>query len=283
MPYPVALAPGHVAVITGAASGIGLAVAERLAALGMKLALVDTDADGLGRARVALEKAHRDTRVLSTVCDVADRAAVEAFAAEVARHFGSVDFLMCNAGIEGGGKGVLGDFDVWRRIVEINLWGTIHVLQTFVPSMVERGRAGSIVVTGSKQGITCPPGNTPYNVSKSALKTTTEALAHELRNIKGCRLTVHLLIPGYTYTGLAKKRGVAEKPEGAWEASQVVDLMIERMAEGDFYILCPDNETTRAMDEKRMAWTMGDIIENRPPLSRWHPNYKKAFADYMKG
>ncbi|TIW85471.1 MAG: short-chain dehydrogenase, partial [Mesorhizobium sp.] len=74
-----------------------------------------------------------------------------------------------------------------------------------------------------------------------------------------------------------------EKPAGAWTGEQVVDFMLESLARGDFYILCPDNEAARPLDEKRMAWAIGDIIENRPALSRWHPDHKETFAAFMKG
>jgi hypothetical protein len=102
-----------------------------------------------------------------------------------------------------------------------------------------------------------------------------------LRNEPGARISAHLLIPGFTFTGLTE--GATEKPAGAWTGEQVIDFMLESLLRGDFYILCPDNEAVRPMDEKRMAWAIGDIIENRPALSRWHPEYKDAFAAFMKG
>ena len=146
--------------------------------------------------------------------------------------------------------------------------------------MIAQKTPGAIVNTGSKQGITCPPGDTAYNVSKAGVKVVTEALAHELRNIEGCQVTAHLLIPGFTFTGITA-RDRTEKPAGAWTAEQVVDFMLPSLAKGDFYILCPDNDVTRQMDEKRMRWAMDDIVLNRPALSRWHPDYKDAFAKYM--
>ena len=95
----------------------------------------------------------------------------------------------------------------------------------------------------------------------------------------GAKLSAHLLIPGFTYTGLTT--GADAKPAGAWTGEQVADFMLESLGRGDFYILCPDNETERATDERRMAWAVGDIIENRPALSRWHPDYKDAFAKFL--
>ena len=145
--------------------------------------------------------------------------------------------------------------------------------------MVEADAPGLVINTGSKQGITQPPGNTAYNVSKAGVKALTEGLAHSLRERTGDRVSAHLLIPGFTYTGMTSPR--PEKPAGAWTPEQVVDLMIERLARGDFYILCPDNETTPEQDAKRIAWAAGDLIENRPALSRWDPDWQDAFTRYM--
>ena len=153
-------------------------------------------------------------------------------------------------------------------------------VQVFGEEMALSGRPGLIINTGSKQGITQPPGDTAYNVSKSAVKALTEGLAHTLRQTEDCQVTAHLLIPGYTFTGMTK-RGPGGKPDAAWTPEQVVHFMLARIEAGDFYILCPDNDVTRAVDEKRMAWAIGDIIENRPALSRWHPEYAQAFQDYL--
>ena len=143
--------------------------------------------------------------------------------------------------------------------------------------MIARGRPGLIINTGSKQGITTPPGEPAYNVSKAGVKAFTEALQHELRNTAGCKITAHLLIPGHVFTGLTA-RGRTEKPPGAWTAEQTVDFMINSLEAGDFYVLCPDNDVPRSLDERRMLWAIGDIVENRPALSRWHPDHAAAFA-----
>jgi short-subunit dehydrogenase len=147
--------------------------------------------------------------------------------------------------------------------------------------MIERGRPGLIINTGSKQGITTPPGSPAYNVTKAGVKAFTEALQHELRNTADAHISAHLLIPGFVFTGLTA-RGRTEKPAGAWTPEQTVDFMIERIEAGDFYILCPDNETPRSLDEQRILWAAGDIVENRPALSRWHPDYAGAFAAFVK-
>ena len=126
--------------------------------------------------------------------------------------FGDVAVLMNNAAIGGGGA-LLGDPDRWHRILDVNLWGVINGVQAFAPAMVRQTEPSAIVNTGSKQGITTPPGDTAYNVSKAGIKVVTEALAHDLRNIEGCRVSAHLLIPGFTFTGLTAAAG-APKPAG---------------------------------------------------------------------
>ena len=201
-------------------------------------------------------------------------------AAVSAEKFGDVSFLMNNAGVGSNPGKPWEDVAAWRALIDINFWGVVYGVAAFAPKMIASGKPGIIVNTGSKQGITTPPGNLAYNVSKAALKTYTEGLAHELRNTPDANIAVHLLIPGFTYTGMSG--GTTSKAPGAWTGEQVVEFMLESLARGDFYILCPDNETERSTDERRMAWAIGDIIENRPALSRWHPDYSQAFADYMK-
>ncbi len=265
------IAPNNVAVVTGAASGIGLACATRFAASGMRVCLVDT------APRVVEAAAALGGGATGFVVDVSDRAAVELLARQVGERFGPVSLLMNNAAVHGGAD-ALSRPDVWAQVIGINLMGVVHGVQAFVPAMVAGGQPGMVINTGSKQGITQPPGNTAYNVSKSGVKALTEGLAHSLREQAGGRVSAHLLIPGSTYTGMTRS---AEKPAGAWTPDQVAGFMLDRLAAGDFYILCPDNETTRAMDEKRMAWAMGDVIENRPALSRWHEDHKDAFARFL--
>jgi len=149
-----------------------------------------------------------------------------------------------------------------------------------VPAMVERGEPAFVINTGSKQGVTCPPGDTAYNVSKAGVKALTEGLAHTLRNREGCRVTAHLLVPGFTYTGMVA-RHAPERPPGAWGPEEVVDRMLDGLQHGDFYLWCQDNETPRAVDEKRILWNALDIVENRPALSRWHDDWKAAFSTFM--
>ncbi len=275
MAHP-ALTSDSVAVVTGGASGIGLASATKFAGMGMRLVIVDRAEDKLAAAASDLRAAGA-ADVMTSAADISDRAQVEALDKEVTDRFGGTDILMNNAGI-GGRSSCLGPLEDWQAILGVNLWGAIHGTQAFAPGMVARGRPGAIINTGSKQGITTPPGNPAYNVSKAALKAFSEALAHELRNTEGCRITAHLLIPGFVFTGMT---GRSEKPPAAWTADQTAAFFIECLGRGDFYILCPDNDVPRELDEKRMAWAMGDIIENRPALSRWHSDYADAFAAFI--
>src|SRR5690606_3142143 len=152
-----------------------------------------------------------------------------------------------------------------------------HGVQTFVPAMIAQGKPGIVINTGSKHGIVSPPGRTAYNISKAGVKVLTEALAHELRETPGCRITAHLLIPGLVHTGITAVRP-PEQMAAAWTAEEVVDFMMAAVARGDFYILCPDRAVTRAMDEKRIRWAADDIIKNRPALSRWHEAFRDEFA-----
>jgi NAD(P)-dependent dehydrogenase (short-subunit alcohol dehydrogenase family) len=274
-----ALAAGHVAVVTGGASGIGLAAALHFAGLGLRVVIVDLGADRLeaARGRIAASGA---ADVWAVEMDVADAGAFAALAADVAARWGGADVVMLNAGI-GPASDITGPADVWHRIMDVNLWGVINGAQAFVPGMLERGREGLIICTGSKQGITTPPGNPAYNVSKAGVKVFTEALEHDLRGRPGAKISAHLLIPGFVFTGLSV--GFAEKPAAAWTAEQTVDFMIASLQRGDFYILCPDNDVPRALDEKRILWAAGDIVQNRPPLSRWHKDHAEAFKTHLKG
>ena len=273
MPHPV-LKPGAVAIVTGGASGIGLAAATAFARLGLHVCIADRPGPGLDRAPPGM---------MTHPTDVRRPADLEALRAAVLDRFGRVDVLMNNAAIQPGSD-MFGPADAWSRIIETNLWGVIHGSQIFAPGMIaagiEEGRAGLIINTGSKQGITTPPGDPAYNVAKAGVKAFTEALQHTLRTTEGCRVTAHLLIPGFVFTPLTAN-GRTEKPDAAWTPEQTIDFMLERLEAGDFYILCPDNDVPRALDERRILWAAGDIVENRPPLSRWHPAHTDAAKRFM--
>jgi NAD(P)-dependent dehydrogenase (short-subunit alcohol dehydrogenase family) len=277
-PHPSirALSAGNLAVVTGGASGIGLAAAKAFAALGLRVVIVDQPGAALEAAAAAL-----GAQATAFPVDVSDRIAVEALAVTLAESHGPVSVLMNNAGVGAGGD-VLADPAAWDRVLGVNLLGVIHGVQAFVPAMIANGAPAIVINTGSKQGITQPPGNTAYNVSKAGVKALTEGLAHTLRQQTGDVMTAHLLIPGYTFTGMTAAN-TPEKPAGAWSAEQVVGFMLNGIAAGDFYLLCPDNETSPEQDRKRILWSVGDLVENRPALSRWHPDWKDRFDRFMAG
>jgi NAD(P)-dependent dehydrogenase (short-subunit alcohol dehydrogenase family) len=271
-----------VAVITGGAAGIGLAAASRFASLGLKVCIADRGVDRLVHAAALLSTLAPSgaSSIMTQETDVSSTEEVQKLKAAVHEKFGGTDILMNNAGIQPGST-MFGSPESWKRVLEVNLWGVINGTQVFLPDMIERGRPGLVINTGSKQGITTPPGDPAYNVSKAGVKVFTEALAHELRNTPNCKVTAHLLIPGFVFTELTAK-GRMERPPGAWTADQTIDFAFKSIDAGDFYILCPDNETSRALDEKRILWGAGDIVENRPPLSRWLPAHADAFAQFLK-
>lgn len=271
----------NVAVITGAASGIGLAAAKQCAGFGMSVVLVDLDGEKLRAAERDIAATVEDgaAKIVAIPTDVSKLDELEGLERAVIQRFGRVHLLMNNAGIQPG-SALFGPQVNWDRVIGVNLMGVINGTRIFGGGMVAHGEPGLIINTGSKQGITTPPGDPAYNVSKAGVKAFTEALQHELRTSNTGAISAHLLIPGFVFTGLTAGERT-EKPDGAWTPEQTVDFMLESIGRGDFYILCPDNEVDRKTDEKRILWAANDIVQNRPPLSRWHGDYAEHFKTFL--
>ena len=274
-----AIKSGNTALITGGGAGIGLASAERFAEAGMNIVIVDRR-DGLFPDVETRLREAGAPEVMCSACDVSNRDGLAALEGEITNRFGGVDVLMANAGIQPGSD-IFDAKGTWAEVLAVNLGGIVNTVQVFAPGMIARAKPGMIITTGSKQGITTPPGDPAYNVAKAGVKVFTEALAHHLRE-EEASVSAHLLVPGFVFTDLTR-HDRTEKPAGAWTPEQTADFMFERLRAGDFYIICPDNDVTREMDEKRMTWAMGDLVENRPPLSRWHKDWADAFDDFLKG
>ncbi|KAL7008605.1 hypothetical protein EMMF5_001867 [Cystobasidiomycetes sp. EMM_F5] len=246
--------------------GIGYALAKTFAGHKMKLALIDNSQEHLSKAVSEMQSGSSNDDVLSVKADVSSFEDMQKAAKEVNDKFGKVNVLCLNAGTGAKGANTFdSDMASWQKVLGVNLLGVIYGSNAFVGDMVKSKEDGLVIVTGSKQGITCPPASgAAYNVSKAGVKTFTEQLAHELREATDERITAHLLVPGWTFT------------------KQVVDYGLPRIAKGEFYIICPDDDVTSEMDKARMEWSANDVVQNRPALSRWSKSHKDEFEAFMK-
>lgn len=275
--------PKATALITGGSSGIGYAVAELCLENEMHVAIVDINDETLAFAAKELGRKGKG-QVTGFKADVSKASEWKSLREKVDNWAkGEIDFLMLNAAI--GTKGTWGDEDYFEKVLSTNLFGVLHGLNTYVPSFLSRPSTAlpsTIVITGSKQGITNPPGNAAYNASKSAVKTLAEHLAFDLRDTQ---TSVHLLVPGWTFTGLSGNLPNATtpipKPTGAWHSSQVASYMHQKIQDGKFYIICPDEDVSEETDKKRMLWSVGDVVDGRPPLTRWRPEWKERAEEWM--
>lgn len=193
------LKPGHVAVITGAANGIGLALAELLVARGLHVVLGDLDGTALDAAAARLHQPDRP--VTTVVTDVTDPDAVAALADTALRTHGVIHLACNNAGITGvGGPMWTLDDTAWHRAIDVNLWGVINGIRAFVPHLVAQDH-GHVLNTASLAGLTTTPYTAPYNASKHAVVTITETLAAEL-SMRGSKVTTSVACPGFVNTAI---------------------------------------------------------------------------------
>ncbi|KAF7891680.1 hypothetical protein EAF00_007982 [Botryotinia globosa] len=289
------LKPGNTALITGGASGIGFSFAEKCVKAGLNVILVDNNGDNLGAAQTYLSQLNGEGQVVGLNIDVGVEEDWESIKDVVEGDFdGTLHILFLNAGFSTRGSfATPSSSSYFSKIISVNLFGVINGINTLLPSITSHTNPSSIIITGSKQGITNPPGNPAYNASKAAVKTLAEHLSYDLREKKN--VGVHFLVPGWTYTGLTgsgspfivnadkvEKAGLEKKPKGAWSADQVTEYLQEKMGEGKFYIVCPDGDVSEEMDRKRMAWGAGDVVNGRLPLSRWREEYKSEFEEFVK-
>ncbi|ANB11613.1 acylglycerone-phosphate reductase [Sugiyamaella lignohabitans] len=273
---PFSLKQGHTAVIIGSATGIGRAAARKWASQGVKLALFDKSQERLSILAKELES---KTTVLSVSGDASKFEEVKDFQKAVVDKFGTVDLLFLNAGISG--KSDFTHPDPVRTFFETNFFGVVNGVSAFVETLKKQSTESHVIITGSKQGITNPPGNPGYNASKAAVKSYAEGLSFDLQ---GSPVEAHLLVPGWTHTFLTGDRETAEtaKPAGAWYPEQVVERLEQGLDKDEFYIFCEDNDVTTELDFKRMQYNLNDILLGRPALSRWRPEYKSEFEAFIK-
>jgi NAD(P)-dependent dehydrogenase (short-subunit alcohol dehydrogenase family) len=270
---------GKVAVVTGAASGIGLALAERFAAEGMKVVLADIELGALEAARSKLEAGGAE--VLAVPTDVSKAEEVERLASSTVERFGAVHVVCNNAGVAAGGMCWEGSLTDWQWVLGVNLWGVIHGVRAFVPRMIKQGDEGHIVNTASIAGLVTAPGMSIYGVTKHGVVALSECLHHELK-LFGAPIGVSVLCPAWVKTRIddSERNRPASLPEGpnadtpqAQMAQQMVrhmistgiapsaaaDAVLKAIVEGRFYVLTHP-------EFKRFAKARFDaIIDERNP------------------
>lgn len=273
---------GKVAVVTGAASGIGRATASRFAAEGMKVVLGDIEEKPLNAVRAEL--ADNGATVLAVPTDVAKGESMDSLLERTLEQFGGVHLVHLNAGVAGGGfSWQLSEAD-WQWVLGVNLWGVIHGVRTFVPAMIERGEPGHIVMTASMAGLTSNAFLGPYNVSKHGVVTLAETLVKEL-HMTGAKIGVSVLCPGWVNTGIsasARNRpddlrnaagGMSDLGtgtiktviEGGMAPSDVAGEVLRAVTEERFYVLT--HPEWKSMIQTRLD----DILLDRAPTPSSFP------------
>ncbi len=253
--------PGKVAVVTGAASGIGAAMAEAFVGQGMAVVLADVDEERLAEVEHGLAQRGGDVRAVR--CDTSVEADVQSLAAATLERHGRVHVLCNNAGIGGLGDAWSAPMDLWERVVGVNLFGVVHGIRAFLPTMTAQGE-GHIVNTASMAGLIAMPGAAPYNATKHAVVALSEGLYVEMQaTATGIGVTV--LCPGWVRTRLvANETGTAETPmavmigevarhgvedEGI-EPAEVADQVVAAIRADRFWVLT--HPETRSLPVARM-------------------------------
>jgi NAD(P)-dependent dehydrogenase (short-subunit alcohol dehydrogenase family) len=237
---------GRVAVVTGAASGIGLAMCERFAQAGMKLVMADLKDSALEKEAARLAAG---TEVLAQATDVSSWDQVQALAAAAKKKFGGAHVVCNNAGVRSMGRIWETPIEDWRWVLSIDLWGVIHGIKAFAPDMIARGEPGHFVNTSSVAGLLAMgPGNAPYNVSKFGVVAISEVLHQEFQDVKA-PIGVSVLCPGVIPTNLRQNsnrmapsgnevatRGPAphQRPK---PASEVAELVLNGILNDRFWLL----------------------------------------------
>lgn len=262
---------GKVAVVTGAASGIGRAMASRFAAEGMKLVLVDVEVGPLGEATRALENA--GARVLAQQVDVSDADAMDALGEAVLERFGSVHVVCNNAGVGSGGPMWELTTEDWEFAMRPNLWGVIHGVRVFARHLVAQDE-GHVVNTASMAGLVSVPGMGPYNVTKHAVVTLSETLHHELA-AQGSQVGVSVLCPGHVNTRIWQSE--RNRPDEL--AATATDLSSEEMRETlEMYRkLCE-----ASMDPGRVASLVHRAILDGTFYIHTHENFRTAVEQRLQ-
>ncbi len=254
---------GKVVVITGAASGIGRALAEQFASAGSRLVISDVDAKRLDRVGASLSE--RGADVVTALCDTANEDEVDELATTAMNHFGAVHILCNNAGIAGLGDPWTGTMDLWHRVVGVNLYGVIHGVRSFLPIMNAQGE-GHIVNTASMAGLVAMPGGAPYNVTKHGVVALSEGLYLELKST-GSPVEVSVLCPGWVKTELMRaETGDVENPmtnlmreyarssiDGGIAPEEVAAEVLDAVANNRFWILTHPDTRQAPVDRMRRA------------------------------
>jgi NAD(P)-dependent dehydrogenase (short-subunit alcohol dehydrogenase family) len=237
---------GRVAVVTGAANGIGYAISEAFSAEGMRVVLADVVPDDLERA--VAELSATGAEVHGVVTDVTDPASVEALAEAVLDRFGSLSVAVNNAGIVNGGNCWELSLEEWHRVIDVDLWGVIHGIRSFVPRILATGEEGHVVNTASLAAVDIVPGIAPYTVSKHGVLGLSDSLRAELA-AAGAPVGVSVVMPGLTKSKMV--------PIGDRPASGVARNVVDALRRNRAYVFS-DAESTR-----RVAARFGAIMDAR--------------------